>query len=78
MSKKKAGKQKVKKPVVRSRAPRRQAEVKAPAPAKVEQTFPCNVLVNKGGDRIAVTVKDAAHQARLVDEFGEASIEVQS
>jgi hypothetical protein len=75
-AKAKAGK-KAKKAVRRS-APRKAHASTAAAPAKVERTFPCKALVNKGGEKLAVEVKDAAHYAQLVEQFGETGIEVLS
>lgn len=51
----------------------------APAAPKQEEPtvqYPCTVVVNKGTEKIPVQVKDAAHRARLVDEFGEKALEV--
>lgn len=78
MATKKAGKRQVKKPVARRSAPRKAAPKHVAPAAKVELTFPCNVVVKKGGERLPVTVKDAAHHAQLVDQFGESAVEVQS
>lgn len=79
MVKRRAGKQKVKKAVVRKPAARKasnplpMSQVVSSAPAV---TYPHKVLVKKGDERIPVEVTDAAHRARLVEEFGESSLEV--
>ena len=68
------------KKAVRKSAPRKSVK-QAPAAAKaakVERTFPCTVLVKKGADGIPVQVKDQAGIDKLVQEHGEASVEVQS
>lgn len=63
---------------------RKNAVRKSTAPAQVKAqpkaalTFPCNVIVKKGAERVPVEVKDAEQHAKLVLEFGENSVEVQS
>lgn len=79
-SNRKAGKAKKSKP---SRKPstRRPAPRNAPvasSAAAPEQTFPCTVLVSKGGDKLPVQVQDAAHLAKLREEHGATGVEVQS
>jgi hypothetical protein len=83
VAKQKAGKAKCRKPVARK--PRRQvvrnpaaAAMAAAVPAKTGRSYPCKVIVSKGSERLPVEVKDAAHHAQLVEQFGESSIEVQS
>lgn len=80
MAKPKAGK-KAKK-AARASAPRKTNQGKPAAPAtqqaapKKELAYPHLVHVKKGAEVLPVTVKDAAHRARLVEEFGEANLEV--
>lgn len=84
MAKVKAGKAKGKKAAAR-KAPRRQVKA-APAAAPQEaqaaapkaMSFPCNALVTKGAEKIPVQVTDEAHYQRLVAEFGDGHVEVQS
>ena len=76
MSKSKAGKKKAVK-----RAPRKSARKATPAAspaAKALPKFPCLVHVKKGADILPVQVADEAHYQRLVTEYGESHVEVQS
>ena len=70
---------KKRKAAARKPATRRPSVKRSPANAAAPtRAYPCNVIVNKGAERLPVMVKDAAHYAQLADQFGESSIEVQS
>lgn len=73
------GKKAVRKSAPRKAAPQRapRAAPKAAAPAKVEQTYPCTVIVKKGAEEIPVIVSSTVHHARLINEFGEKNVELQ-
>lgn len=78
-SKKAAKKSAPRKHVARKRTPKA-APVAAAEQAQVVKAppeYPWNVVVTKGADKIPVTVTDAAHYQRLVDEFGAGHVEVQ-
>lgn len=86
----KAGRAKARKSKTRKKAVRRSAPKATPsaqvAPqaeqpveqAQVAQTYPCNVLVMKGADKVPVTVTTEAQHKKLVEEFGAEHVQVQS
>lgn len=90
-AKRKAGRAKARKAPNRKTVARRSAPKAPPAAqpapqeeqqpveqAQVAQTYPCNVLVIKGADKVPVTVTTEAQHKRLVDEFGAEHVQVQS
>lgn len=80
MAKAKAGK-KAKKAAVRKPAARRAAPAATAAKQDAQPkalTFPCDVMVHKGEERIPVQVTDEAHYQRLVATYGDGHVQVQS
>ena len=65
-----------KKRAVKKVAPKRVAAAAPSAPAKAV-TYPVQAIVNKGAEKIPVTVASADHHRQLNEEFGAHQVEVQ-